>query len=57
MIPAPKELLTTWYNEWKNDLDINLAAQAKLKEDEIRLRDIVTTCEQAFVLLFPNEPQ
>ena len=56
MIPAPKDLLVTLYNDWKHDLDTNLAEQARLQEDEARLREIVATCEQAFVMLFPEPP-
>lgn len=55
-IPAPKELLVTLYVDWKNDLEKNLAEQAKLKEEEIALRAVVETCERAFALLFPEPP-
>jgi hypothetical protein len=57
MIATPKEQLTTWYQMWTQDLEKNLADQAALKEDEQRLRDLVATCEQAFALLFPPDPE
>jgi aminoglycoside/choline kinase family phosphotransferase len=58
MIPTPKELLTTWYMEWKNDLEVNRAKQSELQEDEARIVAIVEACEQAFAVLFPEpEPE
>ena len=62
MLPTPKELLLTLYNDWKHDLEVNLAEQARLKADETSLRAVVETCERAFVALFPEpvpepEPQ
>ena len=55
-IASPKDLLTTLYNDWKSDLEKNLAEQAKLKDDEMKIRAVVETCEQAFGLLFPQPP-
>lgn len=55
-IASPKDLLTTLYSDWLSDLENNLAEQAKLKDDEMKIRAIVETCEQAFALLFPQPP-
>jgi hypothetical protein len=56
MIPTPKDLLTTWVQDWTNDLETNLAEQARLKEDELRIRAILDACARAGDFLFPPDP-
>jgi hypothetical protein len=57
MIPTPKDLLTTWVQDWTKDLETNLAEQARLQEDEVRIRAILDACNAAGAFLFPVEPQ